>query len=162
VRLVGADGSVKGPERAAGGRAFAAGEREAQASCFARASREILPALLPDLGQVAGGGGDLRVVLLDLDINEPAVISPVLRALSKIAGPAAAEVRRVVIGRVEVHVRSRLSPPALIAALTRELAAVATVTRTGQEVGDRLAAQVRLVAVTTAPPIGPAPAGMQP
>ncbi len=151
VRLVAADGSTRGSERAAGGRAFAAGEREAQASCFARAAREVLPALLPDLGSAAGGG-DLRVVMLDLDINEPAVISPVLRSLRKVAGPAAAEVRRVVVGRVEIHVRSRLAPAALIGALTRELAAVATVTRTGQEVGDRLAAQVRLVAVTTGPP----------
>ena len=54
--------------------------------------------MLPDLGLAAAGSGDLRVVVLDLDINEPAVISPVLRALRKIAGPAAAEVRRVVVG----------------------------------------------------------------
>jgi hypothetical protein len=148
VRLVGADGSTKGSERSGGSRAFAAGEQEAMAGCFARASRELLPAVIPDLGLATGGSGDLRVVMLDLDINEPAVISPVLRALRKIAGPAAAEVRRVVVGRVEIHVRSRLAPSALIAAMTRELAAVATVTRTGQGAGDRLEAQVRLVAVT--------------
>jgi hypothetical protein len=158
VRLVGADGSDKGSERAAGSRAFGAGEQAAQASCFARACRDLLTALLPDLGTAASGGGDLRVLVLDLDINEPAVISPVLRALRKVAGPAAAEVRRVVVGRVEIHVRSRLQPPALVSALTRELASLASVTRTGQGTGDRVEAQIRLMAVAApATPTAPAP-----
>jgi hypothetical protein len=102
-------------------------------------------------------------VMLDLDINESAVISPVLRALRKIAGPVGAEVRRVIVGRVELHVRSRLAPGALLGALSRELAAVATVTATGQAVGDRLPAQVRLLAVSVPPlaPAAPDPLGAQ-
>jgi hypothetical protein len=59
-----------------------------------------------------GTAGDLRVVTLDLDINEPAVISPVLRALRKIGGATSTEVRRVAVGRVEVRVSSRLTAPA--------------------------------------------------
>jgi hypothetical protein len=157
VRLVGADGSVRSPERSWTSRAFASSDDQARASCFGRASRDLIPALLPDLGLVAGGSGDLRAVLLDLDINEPAVISPVLRALRKIAGPTATEVRRVIVGRVEVHVRSRLAPPALLAALGRELASIATVSSTGQGVGDRLPAQVRLLAVTAPTPVPPVP-----
>jgi hypothetical protein len=152
VRLLGADGSSKASERSAGGRAFGSAEAEARAACFARATRDLLPALLPDLGSLTGGSGDLPVVVLDLDINEPAVISPVLRALRKIAGPSAAEVRRVIVGRVEIRVRSRLAPASLLNALTRELAALATVTRTGQAAADRLEAQVRLVAVAAPEP----------
>ncbi len=156
VRLLGPDGGSKGSDRSASSRAFGAAEADARAACFARAARDLLPALLPDLGMVAGAG-DLRAVVLDLDIAEPAVISPVLRALRKIAGPAAAEVRRVIVGRVEIHVRSRLSPAALMNALTRELASLATVTRTGQPVGDRLEAQVRLAAVAAPPASSPGP-----
>ena len=164
VRLVAADGSARSPERSGSSRAFAGSAEDARASCFSRASRDLLRVLLPDLGLYAGGSGDLRAVMLDLDVNEPAAISPVLRALRKIAGPAAAEVRRVIVGRVEVQVRSRLAPGALLGALSRELASVATVTSTGQAVGDRLPAQVRLVAVSapTLAPAAPYPAGAQP
>jgi hypothetical protein len=150
VRLLGPDGGSKGSDRSAGSRAFGAAESDARAACFARAARDLLPALLPDLGLVAGAG-DLRAVMLDLDIAEPAVISPVLRALRKIAGPAAAEVRRVIVGRVEIQVRSRLAPAALMAALSREMSSLATVTPTGQPMGDRLSAQVRLVALAAPP-----------
>jgi hypothetical protein len=155
VRLLGPDGASKAADRSASNRAFGAAESDVRAACFARAARDLLPALLPDVGLAAGGAGDLPVVVLDLDVMEPAVISPVLRALRKIAGPSAAEVRRVIVGRVEIRVRSRLAPAALLSALTRELATLATVTRTGQATADRLEAQVRLLAVAT-PPVDPA------
>ena len=131
VRLVSADAGA-GAERTASARGFQIQEADARTACFARAARELLPALLPEVGGGrAGTAGDLRVVTLDLDINEPAVISPVLRALRKIGGATSTEVRRVVVGRVEVRVSSRLTAAALMAGLTRELASLATVTRSG-------------------------------
>jgi hypothetical protein len=66
----------------------------------------------------------------------------------------------VVVGRMEIHVRSRLAPPALVTALTRELASLAIVTVKGQAAGDRLAAQVRLLAA--APPVPRPAVGTQP
>jgi hypothetical protein len=81
----------------------------------------------------------------------------VLRALRKLAGPSSTEVRRVVVGRVEARVSSRLPAPALLAALARELQALATVTRTGPERQDRLQAQIRLLPQTAPTP----PAAMQ-
>jgi hypothetical protein len=155
VRLVSADAGP-GPERNASARGFQIQEGDARTACFARAARDLLPALLPEVGR-AGTAGDLRVVTLDLDINEPAVISPVLRALRKIGGATSTEVRRVVVGKVEVRVSSRLGAPALLAGLTRELAALATVTRSGSDQGPRVAAQIRLLPATL-PPAAAAPA----
>ena len=166
VRLVPGDGAASS-ERAAGARGFQTSDTDARNACFARAIRELLPVLRGDLGGGGTAGGDLRVVTLDLDINEPAVISPVLRALRKIGGPTSTEVRRVVVGKVELRVTSRLGAPPLLAALTRELATVATVSRTGQEQPDRLAAQIRLLPATapaaaTGPSLSPAPPASAP
>jgi hypothetical protein len=159
VRMVSADAGAGG-ERTASARGFQIQEADARTACFARAARDLLPALLPEMGGGrAGATGDLRVVTLDLDINEPAVISPVLRALRKIGGATSTEVRRVVVGRVEVRVSSRLTAAALMAGLTRELATLATVTRSGSDQGPRVAAQIRLLPATL-PPAAAAPAPM--
>jgi hypothetical protein len=158
VRLVPADGPASA-ERSAAARGFQVKEDDARTACFTRATRDLLPALLPDLGGGASAG-DLRVVTLELDINEPAVISPVLRALRKIGGGTSTEVRRVVVGRVEVRVSSRLTAGALLAGLTRELATLATVTRTGgSDQGPRVSAQVRLLPATLPPAAAPAAPG---
>ena len=60
------------------------------------------------------------------------------------------------VGRVEVRVSSRLTSPALMAGLTRELASLATVTRSGSDQGPRVAAQIRLLPATL-PPAAAAP-----
>jgi hypothetical protein len=164
VRLVSADAGA-GAERTASARGFQIQEADARTACFARAARDLLPALLPEVGGGRSGtAADLRVVTLDLDINEPAVISPVLRALRKIGGATSTEVRRVVVGRVEVRVSSRLTAAALMAGLARELASLATVTRSGSDQGLRVAAQIRLLPATLppaaaapVPPASPAP-----
>ncbi len=145
ARLVPADGSPS--DRSQRARAFEPPGRDARASCYARATAALLPTLLPEVG--VGGGADVRTVFLDFDLTEPAVLTPLLRALRKLAGPAAAEVRRIAVGRVELGVNTRLAAPALLAGITRELASVATVTRTGADRGDRITAQIRLVPQTT-------------
>ena len=151
VRLLSATGGNDSAERASGTRGFGGGESDARAACFARVLRQLLPVLLPDLRTSSAAPGDLRVVTLDLDVTEPAVLSPVLRGLRKVAGPTAAELRRVVVGRVEIRVASRLTASALMNALSRELATQATLTRSGPDRGDRATAQVRMLPPTLAP-----------
>jgi hypothetical protein len=80
-----------------------------------------------------------------------------LRAVRKVAGAAAAEVRRIAVGRVELAVNTRLGAAALFAGVARELGSVATLVRTGPDRGDRIMAQVRLLA-----PIEPSPPGAGP
>ena len=113
----------------------------------------LLPALLPELGRSRGGGGDLRVVMLDLDLNEPAVISPgAARPAQDRPAPAAAEVRRVV-GRAGRGARSarRLAPPALMAGADPRAGHGGHGDPHRAEQVIALAAQVRLLPPTAAP-----------
>ncbi len=162
VRLITPGGAASGGDRTGKARAFDPDANRARDLCYGRAVAGIVPALLPELGSLAGGAGDLRAYTLDLDLNEPAALAPVLRAARKVAGPASAEVRRIAVGRVEIAISTRLAAPALLAGIARELGPVATLVRTGSGAGDRLTAQVRLLAEPPpAPPppaMGPAPA----
>jgi hypothetical protein len=161
VQLVPAVGDATSPARVAKARGFHADALRARDNCYVRATAALLPVLLPDLGGLTSGAGDLRQYVLDLDLNEPAALSPVLRAVRKVAGAAAAEVRRIAVGRVELAVSTRLASAALFAGIARELGSVATLVRTGPDRGDRIMAQVRLLApVEPAPP--PAPGALSP
>ncbi|HEY0705171.1 MAG TPA: hypothetical protein VGG33_00135 [Polyangia bacterium] len=143
------------PERSAKARAFVVDARTASSACFGRVATTLVPQVLPDIGGL-GLSGELRFVMLDLDLIEPAVMSPLLRALRKVAGPASVEVRRIAVGRAEIAVSTRLTGAALLAGLTRELASVANVVRSGADRGDRVTAQIRLLAPTSAPAAPPA------
>jgi hypothetical protein len=149
VRLYPATGEAL-PERSAKARAFVADARAASAACFGRASTMLVPQVLPDIGGL-GVTGELRAVILDIDLIEPAVMSPLLRALRKVAGPTSVEVRRIAVGRVEIAVSTRMTGAALLAGLGRELASVATVGRSGADRGDRVGVQIRLQPPTLTP-----------
>ena len=154
VRLVGADGSTKGSRarRRQPGlrRRRARGPGELLRPGLARAAARVLP----DLGVGAGGqrrpaGGDARPRHQRAGGD-----------LAGAAGPAQdrrARRGRGAPGRGRAGRDPRAQPAGAVGArsarLTRELASVATVTRTGQGAGDRLEAQVRLMAVTA--PAGP-------
>jgi hypothetical protein len=156
VQLVPAAGDVPAP-RSAKARGFHAEPQRARDSCYTRATAALLPALLPELGGMTSGAGDLRQYVFDLDLNEPAALAPMLRAVRKVAGPAAAEVRRIAVGRVELAVNTRLAAAALFAGVARELGSVATLVRTGPDRGDRIMAQVRLLAPAEPPAPGAVP-----
>jgi hypothetical protein len=160
VQLVPAAGDPT-PVRAARGRGFHSDPQKARESCYTRATAALLPALLPELGGLTSGSGDLRQYFFDLDLNEPAALSPVLRAVRKVAGASAAEVRRIAVGQVVLAVSTRLGAAALFAGVARELASVASLVRTGPDRGDRIAAQVRLLAPAepALPPPGSPPPG---
>jgi hypothetical protein len=162
VRVLRAAAGAAAPERAASSRGFGAREPDARGACFAHAVEDLVPALLPDLGGPGASGADARAVTLALDVTEPALVSSVLRALRKGSGISSAELRRVAVGRAEIQVITRLQSAALVGALARELASIATLTP-GQDRGDRIEAQVRLLPPPPAPePAAPAPGAPPP
>jgi hypothetical protein len=144
-------------DRGAEARAFAEGKDAARAECLARTAGDVAR-------QVASGlagalpARDVRAVSLDLDLVEPAVLPMVLQALKKMGSVSSAEVRRVTVGHVEIRAVTRLTGPALVSAIARELTGAAEVTP-GQAVADRAALQVRLPAAAAplAPPTAPTP-----
>jgi hypothetical protein len=161
VQLVPATGDVTAA-RAAKARGFHTDPQKAREGCYTRATALLLPGLLPELGGMTSGAGDLRHYIFDLDLNEPAALSPLLRAVRKVAGAAAAEVRRIAVGRVELAVHTRLGSAALFAGVARELGSVATLVRTGPDRGDRIMAQVRLLAPAEVPAPGASVPGATP
>jgi hypothetical protein len=137
-------------DRGAEARAFSDGKDAARAECLARSAGDVARQM------AAGFSGavpprDARAVSLDLDLVEPAVLPMVLQALKKMGNVSSAEVRRVTVGHVEIRAVTRLTGPALVSAIARELGAAAEVTP-GQAAADRAVLQVRL------PPAAPPPA----
>jgi hypothetical protein len=113
-------------EASAAPRAFSDRAASARADCFARAAAVVAPRLLPSGivggsgGGAAGGAADLRVLMLDTDVVEPSAIAGMLRAVRGLGSVSSAEIRRIVLGRAEVRVRTRLAAPALATALGRD------------------------------------------
>jgi hypothetical protein len=147
VRVLPASGNPAA-DRGTDTRAFADGDAAAGSECLARAAGDLAAQVTASL---SGGGSappGMRLVILDVDLVEPAALPLVLQALRKTGN--AVEVRRVTVGHIELRASTRLPPPALVAAMTREIGAAATVTP-GTALADRMALQVRLAATELAP-----------
>jgi hypothetical protein len=152
-------------DRAAETRAFADGDPAAREECLSRVAadlaRQIADAIAPASAAAPVAG---RAVTLELDLVEPAALPLVLRALKKVGTVSSAEVRRVVVGSVEIRAVTRLAAAALAAALARELSGAAAVV-VGPAQPDRVSVQVRLNAgaapLPPAPPAGSAAIGPQ-
>jgi hypothetical protein len=138
-------------DRGAEARAFSEGKDAARAECLARTAGDVARQVAAGLSG-AVPARDVRAVSLDLDLTEPAVLPMVLQALKKMGSVSSAEVRRVTVGHVEIRAVTRLTGPALVSAIARELTGAAEVTP-GQTAADRAALQVRLPAM--APPLPP-------
>jgi hypothetical protein len=145
-------GAASPSDRGAEARAFSEGIEAARAECLARAAGDVARQVAGSLGGATPVARDMRVVSLEVDLVEPAVLPLLLQALKKVGSVSSAEVRRVTVGHVEIRAITRLAGPALVSALTRELSSAATVTP-GQAVADRASLQVRLAA--PAPPPAP-------
>jgi hypothetical protein len=141
-------------DRAAEARAFSDGAAAARAECLARVAGDVARQVAPSMAGSAALARDMRVVTLDLDLVEPAVLPLVLQALKKMGSISSAEVRRVTVGHVEIRAITRLTAPNLVTALGRELASTAQVTLS-QGMVDRASFQVRLAAPATVPPASP-------
>ncbi len=130
-------------ERVAESRAFAGDDEVANGECLGRVTAELVPHVIETLKPGLGAASYGRTVVLDLEMNEPAVLPIALQALRKVAAVSAVEVRRVTVGRVELRVATRLPAHALIPLLAREAGGALAIRAT--EAGpDRAALQVRM------------------
>jgi hypothetical protein len=135
-------------EQAAAPRAFADRADAALGDCFTRAAAELAPRLVPAAG-AGSAAGDLRTIVIDADVVEPAAVSALLRAVRSVAAVSSADLRRVSPGRAEIRVRTRTLAPALAPALSRDSGGV--ITLSGVEVsGDLIRVRVRLRSTSTA------------
>ena len=130
-------------EAMAAPRAFAERPPAARADCFARAAAAVAPRLSPSGTGPASAPSDLRVLVLDLDVVEPSAIGTFLKTVRGLGSVSSAEVRRILLGRAEIRVRTRLAAPALAAALSRDLNGPLVVSDV-QTAGDLVRLRVRL------------------
>ena len=130
-------------EATAAPRAFAERPSAARADCFARAAGAIAPRLSPSGTGPASAPSDLRVLVLDLDVVEPSAIGTFLKTVRGLGSVSSAEVRRILLGRAEIRVRTRLAAPALAAALSRDVNGPLVVSDV-QTAGDLVRLRVRL------------------
>jgi len=130
-------------EASAAPRAFAERSPAARADCLARAAAVVAPRLSPSGVGSAGAPSDLRVLVLDLDVVEPSAIGTFLKTVRGLGSVSSAEVRRILLGRAEIRVRTRLAAPALAAALSRDVNGPVVVSDV-QTAGDLIRVRVRL------------------
>jgi hypothetical protein len=136
-------------EAAAAPRAFSERAASARADCLTRAAAVVAPRLSPSGTPAAvAAGSDLRTLVLDTDVVEPAAIAAFLKLVRGLGSVSSADVRRIVLGRAEIRVRTRLAAPALAQALARDAGGPVVVTDV-QPSGDLLHLRVRLRAATT-------------
>lgn len=131
IRIFLGGGGAAVAEYSATERAFAPTADKATADCLARVAASVAGQASAALPTSGGAGTDVRALTLVLNLVEPAALGPVLRALRKIGAVSSSEVRRIVVGQVELRVLTRATPPALVVALTRELGGVLDITLSG-------------------------------
>ena len=83
---------------------------------------------------------------------EPSAIGTFLKTVRGSAASRRREVRRILLGRAEIRVRTRLAAPALAAALSRDVAGPIVISDV-QTAGDLVRLRVRLRAAAPAAPV---------
>jgi hypothetical protein len=125
------------------------GVEDARKECLARAAGGVVHALAPAAG--ARGASDLRTIVVDADVTEPVVVPTLLKQLRATASVSSVDIRRIVPGRIEVWVRSRLTGSALAGVLGREGAT--TLALSAFEVtGDLVRLRARMPEAPVVPP----------
>jgi hypothetical protein len=163
VKVVSAPAGQPLAEPTASLRSFSDREPSARADCLSRAAAALAPRLLSGAGGAGAasggvGSGDLRVVSIDADVVEPSAVSALLKAVRGIGSVSSAEVRRIVAGRAEIRVRTRLLAPALGAALSRDASGMITLSNV-EIAGDLVRVRARLRPIVVAPS-APSPPSM--
>lgn len=160
VRLATADSGAALAEDTRSERSFAEREEEARKDCLGRAAGLAVRHVIPQTG-TGRSPSDLRTIVADVDVVEPGAVLALLKQLRGSGSVSAVDLRRVLPGRAELAIRSRLTAPALAAAMGRD--STGSVVITGVEVsGDliRLVARTREVAAPA--PVVPAPGTLPP
>ena len=133
-------------------RSFAEREDEARKDCLGRAAGVAVRHVIPQTG-TGRSPSDLRTVVADVDVVEQGAVLALLKQLRGSGSVSAVDLRRVLAGRAELAIRSRLTAPALAAAIGRE--SNGPVVISGVEVSGEL---IRMVARSREPAAPPAPA----
>jgi hypothetical protein len=143
LRLVAAGTGAAVAEDSQTVRAFSTRADEARRDCFARAAAAaVLPHAVPQ-GAGVRGAPDLRTVTVEVDVVEPGAVQPLLKQLRGSGSVSAVDVRRIVPGRVELQVRSRMTAPALVALLGRDTSG-AVAFSAAEAAGDLVRVRARL------------------
>jgi hypothetical protein len=142
LRVVTAGSGVAIADESVSHRSFAGREDAARADCFARAAAVAIPRAMP-AGAAAGTGGDLRTVVVDADIAEPAAVPALLKVLRGMGAVSSVDLKRIAAGRVELWARTRQSASALAGALGRDLGGPVTISGT-EVTGDLVRLRARL------------------
>jgi hypothetical protein len=133
----------------ASARVFADHAESGRAECLKRAAVEISGQLQPP-SAAGADGADLRAVTVDAEIVEPAAVTALLKTLRGLGSVSSAELRRIAGGRSEIRVRTRLPGAALATALSRDSAAVITLSNV-EVSGDQIRVRVRLRPASAGP-----------
>jgi len=154
-RVVAAPSGQAVGEPVASRRGFADDEGTARARCFADAASDLAGRLAPPSSS-ATGDDNLRTVIVDADVVEPAAVVALLRNVRSIGSVSSAEVRRMGSGRAEIRARTRAVAASLAPALARD-AAGALVLSHVEVAGDviRVRARLRPLAAAVAAPGAP-------
>lgn len=140
---------------AAAARVFADRVESGRTDCLDRAAADVAGQLQPAASSAGGtDGADLRSITVDADIVEPPAVTALLKTLRGLGSVSSAELRRIAAGRAELRVRTRLPGAALATALSRDSAAVITLTNV-EVAGDTIRVRARLR--PSAPPASVAP-----
>lgn len=139
-------------------RAFSARAPEARRDCFTRAAAAVLPNAVPPSSGVRGSP-DLRTVTVEVDVAELGAVQPLLKQLRGSGSVSSVDLRRIVPGRVELLVRSRMTAPALVALFGRDTSGAVTFSA-AEAAGDLVHVRARLR--EEMPPPGAIPATSPP
>jgi hypothetical protein len=122
ARIVSAPSGLALGEPDASQRAFAADEVAARTECLTRAAGDVAARLAPAGGAVTATGGDLRTVMVEADVVEPAAVVALLKDVRSVGSVSSAEVRRIESGHAQIRARTRALATALAPALSRDAA----------------------------------------
>jgi hypothetical protein len=131
-------------EASASPHTFADKPATARADCLSRAAAAVAPRLSSSGAGPAGSPTDLRPLVLDIDVVEPSAIAAFLRVVRGMGSVSSADVRRIVLGRGEIRVRTRLTAAVLAQALGRDNPGAPVVVSDVQVSGDLVRLKVRL------------------
>jgi hypothetical protein len=162
VRVVAAPAGNTVAERAATARVFVDADKAADGTkqCSTQLGADLAGRLAGAVTATSpGAAGDLRFVMVDADVVEPAAIPELVKSLRGVGTVSAAELTRVSAGRAEIKVRTRAAPAALAAALSRSAGTMITLSDV-QISGDVIRARARLRPAAQAP--APAAGGSPP
>jgi hypothetical protein len=146
VRIVAVSSGLPIAENAATPRAFADDAEAARTDCLTKAAAEVAARLLPTTTTGTGtsaSGGQLRTVIVDADVAEPAAVVALLKNIRSVGSVSAAELRRISPGRVEIRARTRTLATVLAPVLARDSAGVLAISNI-EVTGDLIRLRARL------------------